>query len=1338
MSTTDQLAAAYTRLEDQINRVFSVMSGKVPVLSGPAGPTGAAGTSSNTGATGDTGASGQEGATGATGAAGEASNTGATGHTGSRGLRGVIGVTGATGLRGATGLAGAPGVTGSPGLTGATGFTGATGLLGATGATGQAGSASNTGATGRTGPTGATGWTGPTGQPGSASMTGSTGHTGATGATGPKTIINWRGNWWDAVYYSINDAVVYNNIGYIALQNVLSINLAPPLYPEYWLPLTVTVKGDSGATGFTGSTGFTGVTGATGSPGSTGSSGSTGSTGATGRTGPTGAIGPPGVNGARGATGAIGPTGSSFTINWRGNWNAYTVYSVNDGVNYLGSAFICLIGGVSNYGPDAWSVSDPPYWALLGRVGETGSTGSTGPSGGPPGPTGHTGATGDTGVTGATGTVLNARGHWDSVVYNVNDLAISGIDNNTYICVQNNLDVYTFDPSTQQPDYWRVYSISGINGATGDTGPSGGPPGPTGDTGPSGGPPGPTGGTGRTGATGRTGSTGASGTTGHTGMTGATGRMGSTGVTGATGATGSVGPGIFTMVPINAIVLSPNSAVSDANAGSWDSTVRALESFSSPVKISFTVPDLLIGLTIMGGFTENPTETSYSTSKYVIHLQDSNTLNIYENGEYIPLPISGSYTPNTIISLIYDGTVVRYYRDGLLIYTSTLSQSAPLTPSIYFAFADTRVDNLYVIPVFPGITGATGDTGPQGTPGGETGYTGYTGRTGATGWTGPTGHRGQTGERGPGGGAQGDTGRTGATGWTGPQGIPGGATGFTGATGSRGLTGNRGPTGFRGATGAAGAPGPNGTPGGDTGDTGATGDTGSFGQSSFSLRTVNAVALSGNSLRSTGSEVGFLSYGYTYRAFSGACIVSFQYSSAPIGQNRIMGGFFDNLADFLPGVTVASFPKYAIIVNNEASSIQGLENGESVFLNDTTTTTPSTVFSLIYDGTAVNYYIDGALEYRSLLSQTLPLYGVFMLETLTSPDIVNIHADTVIRGETGDTGAIGPTGPEGGPPGPEGPTGPTGPEGGPPGPTGATGRAGATGETGETGATGLAGSATNTGATGDTGPTGETGDTGSTGDTGAVGLPYPSPWYMSSLSRNIVQDPSDPSHFYKFTDSFGQAGLNGCQLISYQSYILGCFVSTQFQTYNSGLIQEQVIALDSSPTTHTTYDSVDYSFYGDGADLFIVESGFTVYAYGEYNSSNTLRILYDGANVIYSVDNIIVRTTPRPVGAALYLSGFIAFQGSDTNNSGFMKLIYGIAGSIGATGPTGQGVPSGGATGDILVKIDSTNYTTTWVSDIKYSAAVPGNWSSTPPTTIGAAINRIVAALAAQSPPIRP
>jgi hypothetical protein len=284
-------------------------------------------------------------------------------------------------------------------------------------------------------------------------MTGSTGHTGATGATGPKTILNWRGNWWDAVYYSINDAVIYNGTGYIALQNVLSINLAPPLYPEYWLPLTVTVKGDSGATGFTGSTGSTGVTGATGSPGSTGSSGSTGSTGATGRTGPTGAIGPPGVNGARGATGAIGPTGSSFTINWRGNWDPSTVYNVNDGVNYFGSAYVCLIGGVSNYGPDAWSVSDPPYWGLLGRVGETGSTGSTGPSGGPPGPTGDTGHTGDTGATGATGTVLNPRGLWvGSEVYNVNDLAISGINNNTYICIQYNLDVYTFDPATQ-PDY---------------------------------------------------------------------------------------------------------------------------------------------------------------------------------------------------------------------------------------------------------------------------------------------------------------------------------------------------------------------------------------------------------------------------------------------------------------------------------------------------------------------------------------------------------------------------------------------------------------------------------------------------------------------------------------------------------------------------------------------------------------------------------------------------------------------------------------------------------------------------------------------------------------------
>lgn len=47
-----------------------------------------------------------------------------------------------------------------------------------------------------------------------------------------------------------------------------------------------------------------------------------------------------------------------------------------------------------------------------------------------------------------------------------------------------------------------------------------------------------------------------------------------------------------------------------------------------------------------------------------------------------------------------------------------------------------------------------------------------------------------------------------------------------------------------------------------------------------------------------------------------------------------------------------------------------------------------------------------------------------------------------------------------------------------------------------------------------------------------------------------------------------------------------------------------------------------------------------------------------------------------------------------------LQGIQGIPGETGATGATGAGVPVGGNAGDILSKIDGTNYNTTWIENL--------------------------------------
>jgi hypothetical protein len=45
-----------------------------------------------------------------------------------------------------------------------------------------------------------------------------------------------------------------------------------------------------------------------------------------------------------------------------------------------------------------------------------------------------------------------------------------------------------------------------------------------------------------------------------------------------------------------------------------------------------------------------------------------------------------------------------------------------------------------------------------------------------------------------------------------------------------------------------------------------------------------------------------------------------------------------------------------------------------------------------------------------------------------------------------------------------------------------------------------------------------------------------------------------------------------------------------------------------------------------------------------------------------------------------------------------LETFAGTQGPVGPAGPAGQGVPVGGTTGQVLAKIDSTNYNTQWVT----------------------------------------
>jgi hypothetical protein len=601
----------------------------------------------------DAGATGLVGATGATGATGIQGTTGATGPRGSTGATGLTGSTGATGPRGATGAQGTTGATGPVGATGSAGGAGGVGGTGATGATGA------TGLTGSTGPQGATGLRGTTGATGAQ---GATGYPGSTGATGPIGATGGAGG--------------VGNPGSTGATGPQGTTGATGLGGATGSIGATGATGLRGATGAQGATGAAGNVGQSGGTGATGATGLTGATGATGLQGTTGATGPAGATGAAGGAGSVGGTGatglgyditsgtsntnSSGSKTWTVNRaNAFSVgmrvravYPVIP-TNYMEGTITAISGLAITVNVDYvnGTVGAGPYanWTIdiAGMFGSTGATGLRGGTGAT-GPSGGVGGVGATGATGATGT-------------------------------------------------------QGNQGTTGATGPQGlsGTAGGTGAQGT----------TGATGIQGVQGATGATGFTGSTGATGPSGTGGTTGATGAQGATGATGPvgavawnPIWTTGAITTINYTAFTKTGGVN-GVWDSQVYSSEGFIRGAQCAAKANNT--NTRTMFGLNSDPTSNSnFDTLDYAFYF-NAGTISIYESNASIGN--FGTYSTNTVLQIVYDGTNVRYFVDGAVVRTVARA----IGNALYFDSSFFNTNSGLVNVSF----GSAGEVGPAGAAG---------------------------------------------------------------------------------------------------------------------------------------------------------------------------------------------------------------------------------------------------------------------------------------------------------------------------------------------------------------------------------------------------------------------------------------------------------------------------------------------------------------------------------------------------------------------------------------------------------------------------------------------
>jgi hypothetical protein len=240
---------------------------------------------------------------------------------------------------------------------------------------------------------------------------------------------------------------------------------------------------------------------------------------------------------------------------------------------------------------------------------------------------------------------------------------------------------------------------------------------------------------------------------------------------------------------------------------------------------------------------------------------------------------------------------------------------------------------------------------------------------------------------------------------------------------------------------------------------------------------------------------------------------------------------------------------------------------------------------------------------------------------------------------------------------------------GPEGPTGATGATGPQGPQGIQGETGPQGPQGIQGLTGDTGPQGPQGIQGLTGDTGPQG-----PQGIQGIQGDTgpqgpqgIQGIQGPAGADGATGPQGPAGADGAN-----GYFVDSFIGT-FTGDTADYTYGQIVSYQGSSWMRNAVTGTDFGFDLTGWDV-IAAKGDT------------------GA------------TGPQGPTGADGPQGVQGVQG-DTGPQG-IQGVQGIQGIQGPTGATGAGVVAGGTAGQVLAKIDSTDYNTTWVDD--QSAAVAG------------------------------
>jgi hypothetical protein len=131
--------------------------------------------------------------------------------------------------------------------------------------------------------------------------------------------------------------------------------------------------------------------------------------------------------------------------------------------------------------------------------------------------------------------------------------------------------------------------------------------------------------------------------------------------------------------------VSGNTAVKSGGVTNWDSDVYSVDSFTGGAYASAVVAST-VGRLMFGLNSDPTTDASYTSIDYAIYLNGTpggdGNIYIYESASN-PAAF-GAYAVGDVFAVVYDGSSVKYLKNGAVFYTSTAPSASTPNQKLYF------------------------------------------------------------------------------------------------------------------------------------------------------------------------------------------------------------------------------------------------------------------------------------------------------------------------------------------------------------------------------------------------------------------------------------------------------------------------------------------------------------------------------------------------------------------------------------------------------------------------------------------------------------------------------